>query len=134
MAAGILFDPTPPPYNRPPMKVALAQINPTVGDIPANARRIAAYVEQARSRGAQIVVFPELATTGYPPKDLLLKPSFIDDNLKALRMIAANVKGIDGCGTAPSPAGTSRRCCRRTTCSTSRATSSRVWRSTATNS
>lgn len=77
------------------MRIALAQINPTVGDIPANEAKILAFIERARSAGAQVVVFPELAVTGYPPKDLLLKPQFIEDNRKAVERIAAKSVGIE---------------------------------------
>jgi NAD+ synthase (glutamine-hydrolysing) len=77
------------------MKIALAQINPTVGDIAGNCRKILDFIDQAKSRGAKIVVFPELSIIGYPPKDLLLKPRFIEDNLRALQSIASRVNGID---------------------------------------
>jgi len=70
-------------------KVALAQINPTVGDIDGNTEKIIAYIRRAREKGADLVVFPELAITGYPPKDLLLKPSFVRDNMGALDLIIA---------------------------------------------
>ena len=73
------------------MRIALAQINPTVGDIPGNARKILDFTVRAASQMANVVVFPELALIGYPPKDLLLQPQFIDDNLAALRMIASRV-------------------------------------------
>lgn len=76
------------------MKIALAQINPTVGDIPGNRDKIVSYIEKAKTLGADLVVFPELALTGYPPKDLLLKPRFIDDNILALEAIAKNTRGI----------------------------------------
>jgi len=66
------------------LKLALAQTNPTVGDIPGNLNHIKDMIGQARSEHADVVVFPELALTGYPPEDLLLKPSFIDRNLRAL--------------------------------------------------
>ena len=78
-----------------PMRVALAQINPTVGDIVANSRKIMDFAQRARSDGAQLVVFPELSIIGYPPKDLLLKPQFIEDNTRAVQTIASSVKGID---------------------------------------
>lgn len=74
------------------MRIALAQINSTVGDLEGNAEKILSFVKKAESRGADIVVFPELATTGYPPEDLLLKPSFVAENLKALRGIARGVR------------------------------------------
>src|SRR2546430_7384011 len=77
------------------MKIALAQINPTVGDISGNCRKILDFIDQAKSRGAKVVVFPELSIIGYPPKDLLLKPRFIEDNLRGLQQIASRVSGID---------------------------------------
>src|SRR5476651_216236 len=77
------------------MRIALAQINPTVGDLAGNARKIIDFINRAKSAGAQLVVFPELAVTGYPPKDLLLKPQFVSDNLRALGLIASRVNGID---------------------------------------
>src|SRR5687768_13894590 len=77
------------------MKIALAQINPTVGDIAGNSRKILQFIDQAKSREAQVVVFPELSVIGYPPKDLLLKPQFVADNLRAVQHIAASVSGID---------------------------------------
>lgn len=77
------------------MKVALAQINPTVGDILANSEKILNFTERAKSAGAEVVVFPELAVIGYPPKDLLLKPQFIDDNLRAVETIASKVHGVE---------------------------------------
>jgi NAD+ synthase (glutamine-hydrolysing) len=72
-----------------PLRCALAQINSTVGDIEGNAERIAAATVQARERGAALVVFPELALTGYPPEDLLLKPHFLDAAAAALEQLAA---------------------------------------------
>jgi len=77
------------------MRIALAQINPTVGDIAANARKHVDFIARARAQGATLVVFPELSLIGYPPKDLLLKPSFVADNLAALDDIAKEVGGID---------------------------------------
>ena len=56
-------------------RLAMAQINPTVGDLDGNTASILACVDEARSLGADMVAFPELAITGYPPEDLLLKPS-----------------------------------------------------------
>jgi NAD+ synthase (glutamine-hydrolysing) len=76
------------------MRIALAQINPTVGDIPGNTRLILRDIERAKDAGAKLVVFPELSVIGYPPKDLLLKAQFIEDNLRAVRSIAASVHGI----------------------------------------
>jgi len=77
------------------MRIALAQINPTVGDLPGNTRKINTFIDRAKSAGAKAVVFPELALIGYPPKDLLLKPQFVQDNLRALQTIASRVNGID---------------------------------------
>jgi NAD+ synthase (glutamine-hydrolysing) len=77
------------------MRVALAQINPTVGDIAGNSRKILHFVTRAKELGAGMVVFPELTIVGYPPKDLLLKAQFVEDNLRALRLIASRVSGID---------------------------------------
>ena len=57
--------------------IQIAQINPLVGDVAGNATRIIAASAQARTAGADLVVFPELALTGYPPEDLLLRPEFL---------------------------------------------------------
>ena len=71
------------------MKIALAQINPIVGDLDLNSAKIIDLIEEARHEKADLVVFPELCVTGYPPEDLLLKPQFIADNRTALDKIAA---------------------------------------------
>ena len=71
------------------MKIALAQINPTVGDLTGNAARILAAYRRGVEAGVEIVVFPELAITGYPPRDLLHKSRFIPDNLAVLERLAA---------------------------------------------
>jgi NAD+ synthase (glutamine-hydrolysing) len=76
------------------LRVALAQINPTVGDIPGNARKIAEHTRAAREEGAALVVFPELSLTGYPPEDLLLKTSFLNRAATALDELAAQTRGI----------------------------------------
>jgi NAD+ synthase (glutamine-hydrolysing) len=76
------------------LRIALAQINPTVGDFPGNVAKIIDYIKKAESAGADIVALPELAITGYPPEDLLLKSQFIDDNLKALKTVQRNVGDI----------------------------------------
>ena len=75
-------------------RIALAQINPTVGDLAGNTDKILGYVQQARELGADVVAFPELAITGYPPEDLLLKPQFVRDNLAQLRRVAAGCGGL----------------------------------------
>src|SRR4030042_3857161 len=76
------------------LRIALAQINPTVGDFEGNVSKIINYIEESVKAGAQIVVFPELAITGYPPEDLLLKTHFIEDNLEALKKVQKKVKDI----------------------------------------
>ena len=77
------------------MRIALAQINPTVGDFSGNLRKIAAFVEQAAAQGAALVVFPELATCGYPPADLLEKESFVQRAEETLAAIADLTRGAD---------------------------------------
>ena len=67
-----------------PLRVALAQINVTVGDLEGNAQKILAYMRQAHAAGSHIVCTPELALTGYPPEDLLLKPGFVAAQLRGL--------------------------------------------------
>ena len=62
------------------MRLALAQMNTVVGDLDGNRARIVERLGEAREAGAELVLFPELAVTGYPPEDLLLKPAFISDN------------------------------------------------------
>ncbi len=76
------------------LRLALAQINSTVGDFKGNTRLIIENIEKARTQGADIVAFPEMAIPGYPPEDLLLKSSFIDANLKALDKVIAATRGI----------------------------------------
>ncbi len=76
------------------IRIALAQINPTVGDFAGNAAKIISSIERARAAGADIIAVPELSLTGYPPEDLLLKPQFIAANLKALDQIIAASSGI----------------------------------------
>ncbi len=76
------------------LRIALSQFNAMVGDIAGNADRIAADIVRARDAGAQLVCFPELAVTGYPPEDLLLKEHFLADAREAVEQIAADVDGI----------------------------------------
>jgi len=76
------------------IRIALAQINPTVGGIEGNVLKICDYIRKAREQNSGVVVFPELAITGYPPEDLLLKQHFIDDNLEALSRVIENTKDI----------------------------------------
>ena len=75
-------------------RLAMAQINPTVGDLAGNAERIIARIREARALAADLIAFPELALPGYPPEDLLLKPQFIRDNHAYLKRIAAECRGI----------------------------------------
>ncbi len=77
-----------------PLRVALAQIDTTVGDLDGNAAAIAENTTRAREQGAQLVVLPELALTGYPPEDLLLKNGFLDAAAQALDELAAQTHGI----------------------------------------
>jgi NAD+ synthase (glutamine-hydrolysing) len=76
------------------LRIAMAQINPTVGDLKGNRDKIIDYLGRARKLGADVVAFTELATTGYPPEDLVLKPQFVKDNLRTLREIAKATRGI----------------------------------------
>ena len=76
------------------LRLAMAQINVVVGDVDGNARKILQWIDRARGLEADIVTFPELALTGYPPEDLLLKPQFIDANLSALQKIISGSREI----------------------------------------
>lgn len=77
-----------------PFRLALAQINCTVGDLTGNVKKIKQYIQRAKTYQADLVAFPELAVTGYPPEDLLLKSLFIEDNLKALNQIVKATTGV----------------------------------------
>ena len=76
------------------MKIALLQINPTVGDLAGNARQIAAALRQAASSGVDLAVTPELALVGYLPRDLLLSSSFVKDSWDVLGRLAIELKGL----------------------------------------
>ncbi len=76
------------------IRVALAQINPTVGDLAGNTDLVIDYIGLARTIGADLIAFPELALTGYPPEDLLLKPHFVRDNLEALDRVIGAAEGL----------------------------------------
>jgi len=78
----------------PPIRIALAQINATVGDFDVNVAMILDYVDRARQSQADLIAFPELALCGYPPEDLLLKPHFLRDNRKALQKLARAARDI----------------------------------------
>ncbi|MBM3461288.1 MAG: NAD+ synthase, partial [Armatimonadetes bacterium] len=75
-------------------RVALAQINCLVGDVEGNCQRIIGRIGEAREHGADLVVFPELAVTGYPPEDLLMKPRFLKENVQAMERIREATSGI----------------------------------------
>jgi NAD+ synthase (glutamine-hydrolysing) len=77
-----------------PLRIALAQVNATVGDISGNVRKILSACERAKEAGARLVVLPELFVTGYPPEDLILRASFLEENLAAWRDVARSVRGI----------------------------------------
>src|SRR6266446_9619920 len=79
-----------------PLRVALAQINVTVGDLEGNAQKILASMRQAHAAGTHIACFPELALTGYPPEDLLLKPGFVDGNLRKLDELVKASRDLPG--------------------------------------
>jgi NAD+ synthase (glutamine-hydrolysing) len=70
-------------------RIGLAQINVTVGALKENTEKIIAYIEQALKQQVDLLAFPELALSGYPPEDLLFKPQFIADNLKCLNQITS---------------------------------------------
>ena len=76
------------------MKIALGQINPTVGDFSGNAAKIIEFALEARSAGAGLILFPELAVCGYPPRDLVERPSFVERNHSTVERIATETQGI----------------------------------------
>jgi NAD+ synthase (glutamine-hydrolysing) len=76
------------------MRVAMAQINPTVGDLNYNHQLIRENIEKAKALRADLVIFPELAIVGYPPRDLLDRPSFVSENMKVLDDLVASTRGI----------------------------------------
>ncbi|HUI67753.1 MAG TPA: NAD+ synthase [Nitrospirota bacterium] len=76
------------------LRISMAQINTTVGDLKGNRDKIIDYIRRARKLGADLVAFTELTVTGYPPEDLVLKPQFVKDNLHTLREITKATRGI----------------------------------------
>ncbi len=76
------------------MKIALGQINPTVGDFAGNAAKIIQFSRRAQAEGAGLILFPELSVCGYPPRDLVERPSFVARNRETLERIAGETKGI----------------------------------------
>ena len=75
------------------LRIGLAQIDPTVGDLQGNVAKILDAYDRADSAGCDLVAFPELAITGYPPEDLVLKPGFVADGIAALEQVAAHTRG-----------------------------------------
>ena len=78
----------------PTLRLGLAQINTTVGDLDGNAAKVLEYVDRARELGVDLLSFPEMTITGYPPEDLLLRPQFIRDNLAVLQRVVKGCQGI----------------------------------------
>jgi NAD+ synthase/NAD+ synthase (glutamine-hydrolysing) len=76
------------------VKIALGQINPTVGDFSGNSAKIIQFAQQARGAGAGLILFPELSVCGYPPRDLVERPSFVARNRESIERIAAATPGI----------------------------------------
>ncbi len=76
------------------LRVCMAQINTTVGDLEGNTRRICEAIDRARDLGTDLICFPELSIPGYPPEDLLLKPDFVRGNLASVEEVARRTKGI----------------------------------------
>jgi NAD+ synthase (glutamine-hydrolysing) len=76
------------------LRVALAQINPTVGDIEGNAAKVAEWIDRARSEGAELAIFPELCVPGYPAEDLYLKRHFVEANRRAVEELARGVSDL----------------------------------------
>ncbi|MDO8602850.1 MAG: NAD+ synthase [Candidatus Omnitrophota bacterium] len=76
------------------VRIAIGQINTIVGDLEGNKKKILSCAKEAAGKGADLIVFPELSITGYPPEDLLLKPYFIKENIKSLKEITKDICGI----------------------------------------
>ncbi len=76
------------------VKIALGQINPTVGDFSGNATKIIDFSRRAQSAGAGLILFPELSVCGYPPRDLVERPWFVARNRETVERIAAETRGI----------------------------------------
>jgi NAD+ synthase (glutamine-hydrolysing) len=76
------------------VKIALGQINPTVGDFSGNASKIIEFAHRAQNSGAELILFPELSVCGYPPRDLVERPTFVAKNRETAERIAAETKGV----------------------------------------
>ena len=83
------------------MRLALAQINSVVGDVDGNAAKVVEWLERARGENADLVLFPELVLTGYPPEDLLLRPGFVRAARRALESVAKAAHGVTALVGAP---------------------------------
>jgi len=98
------------------VKIALGQINPTVGDFSGNAAKIIEFSQRAQAGGAELILFPELSVCGYPPRDLVERPSFVARNRETAEQIASATRGISViCGLvtpAESETGNCLRSCR----------------------
>lgn len=79
------------------LRIGLAQINPTVGDLDGNSAKVVAAIERARALGVELLAFPEMVIPGYPPEDLLLKPAFIQGCLEHTKALAPHTKGMTVC-------------------------------------
>src|ERR1700739_3524551 len=79
------------------LRIALAQVNATVGDLDGNAELIVEWTRRAAARGARVVVFPEMMLTGYPVEDLALRASFVEASIRTLDAVAARL-GAEGLG------------------------------------
>src|SRR3954454_7399752 len=84
-----------------PMRLALAQINSVVGDVDGNAAKVVEWLDRARGENADLVLFPELVVSGYPPEDLLLRPGFLRAARRAVEEIAERTRGITALVGAP---------------------------------
>ena len=76
------------------LRIGMAQINTTVGDLEGNTQQILKAIAEAKSLGVDLLTFPELAICGYPPEDLLLKPQFLKENLRSLKRVVSDCEGI----------------------------------------
>ena len=93
---------------REKIRIGLAQVNPTVGDLKGNAALIRRWIDEAKRQGCQLLAFPELVLCGYPPEDLLHKPTFLRDcerELKSLARAASGIAVIVGCPEKPKKRG-----------------------------
>jgi len=83
-------------HAHPPMRIAMAQLNPLLGDCVGNADAIALAAQKAHQQGASLLLTPELSLTGYPPEDLLLRPGFIQETQTVLESLCKNLMGLQG--------------------------------------